>query len=272
VTGEHPLGGHDGSGDKIPNARLRHGVVLKGAGPWSPSVHALLRHLENEGFTGAPTVVGSGFEDDGRETLSFLPGSSPHPEPWSDDAVAGIGRLLGGLHRAAATFRPPEGAVWQPLFSRDLAGAQPTFGHGDAGPWNIVALDGQPYAFIDWEFAGPIDALWELAEAVWLNAQLHDDDVAERWGLADAAGRGRQARLILDGYGLPAADRRGFLDRMIEFAIHAARAEAVTAHVTPESTAAIGADGYPVLWAVTWRARSASWMLRHRALLERALN
>ena len=71
------------------------------------------------------------------------------------------------------------------------------------GPWNVVAQGGIPVAFIDWEFAGPVDALWELAETAWLNAQLHDDDIAERVGLPPAARRGQQVRLLLDAYGLP---------------------------------------------------------------------
>lgn len=54
---------------------------------------------------------------------------------------------------------------------------------------------------------------------------------------------------------------------MIELDVHAARAEAVLASVKPESPEAIDVNGYPVLWAITWRARSASWMMRHRALL-----
>jgi hypothetical protein len=74
-------------------------------------------------------------------------------------------------------------------------------------------------------------------------------------------------RSILEGYGLAASRRREVVDRMIELAVHSARAEAVMARVTPESEEAVTADGYPVLWAITWRARSASWMMRHRTLL-----
>ncbi len=144
-------------------------------------------------------------------------------------------------------------------------------GHGDLGPWNVVAQGGIPVAFIDWEFAGPVDAVWELAEAVWLNAQLHDDDIAEKFGLPSAARRSQQVRLLLDAYGLPAAERAGFVDRMIEFAVHSARSEAVQYGVTPDTAAAVDPSGYPVLWAITWRARSASWMLRNRPILERAL-
>jgi hypothetical protein len=52
-------------------------------------VLALLRHLEREGFAGAPRVVGSGFAEDGREMVGYVPGASPHPRAWAEDAVAG---------------------------------------------------------------------------------------------------------------------------------------------------------------------------------------
>jgi hypothetical protein len=58
---------------------------------------------------------------------------------------------------------------------------------------------------------------------------------------------------------------------MIEHAVHGARAEAAQHGVTPDSTAAVDESGFPILWSITWRARSASWMLRNRRLLEAAL-
>jgi hypothetical protein len=215
--------------------------VTKRSGPWTPAVAALLRHLDAAGFAGAPRAAGDA-------AYTYVPGSSPHPRAWPDEAVAGVGVLL-----------------------RDLPGSDPVYGHCDTGPWNIVGSGGRPDAFIDWEFAGPVDRLWELAETVWLNAQLHDDDVAERHGLPDAAARMRQARAIVDGYGLAAGRRADLVDRIQDVAIHAARAEAVAYAVTPESTAAVSDDGVPVLWAVAWRARSASWIARHRAQLRRAI-
>ena len=234
-------------------------------------MHALLRHFESVGFQGAPKVVGSGFDDTGREVLTYLPGSSPHPGPWTDDAVSAIGRLLREAHDATLGFVPPLNAVWQTWFGRSLPGQRPVIGHCDAGAWNIVALDGTPYAFIDWEYAGPVDALWELAHVAWQNAQLFDDDVAERVGLPSPAARARQVRLLVDAYGATSADREGLVDRMVTLAVHEARAEAVAAGVTPDSSQAVRKDGYPVLWAVTWRARSASWMLAHRAVLTASL-
>lgn len=242
--------------------------MLKSSGPWAPSVLSVLRHLERVGFRGAPRVVGTGYTADGRTALSFVPGASPHPRAWPDEEVWRVGALLRDLHNATASFALDLGAQWKPTWLRDIdLGGDMVIGHGDAAPWNIIGQGGRPEVLVDWEFAGPIDRTTELAYAVWLNAQLHDDDVAEMAGLPDARTRAAHAHAILDGYQFSSKDRGPFFDRMIEMAVHAARAEAVMAHVHPDSTEAVDEDGFPVLWAITWRARSASWMIRNRRVL-----
>ncbi|MHB1928761.1 MAG: hypothetical protein ACYDEN_03810 [Acidimicrobiales bacterium] len=60
------------------------------------------------------------------------------------------------------------------------------------------------------------------------------------------------------------------MSKLVAVAVHAARAEAATAKVAPESTDALDANGYPVMWAITWRARRASWDAPPPALLEQA--
>lgn len=268
VSGEQPLSTW-GSGNAPSGASRSGEVVLRESGPWASAVVDLLRHLEMVGFQGAPRVVGEGYASDGRLAVSFVPGESPHPGAWADDHVAGVGVLLKSLHEATASFTPAAGAAWQDTWLHQIGnGGDLVFGHGDPAPWNIVGPDRQPQALVDWAFAGPLDRLTELAYAVWLNAQLHDDDVAELQGLPGARARARQVHAILDGYELPSSRRSEVVERMIEVAVHAARAEAVMAHVHPDSTEAVDAEGYPVLWAITWRARSASWMMRHRALLD----
>jgi hypothetical protein len=241
-------------------------TVRRGVGPWTPAVHALLRHLEQAGFAAAPRLVGQGIGADGRETLTFIDGQFTQPGPWSLDGAAALGRLLRDLHQATATFRPPPGAVWFPWHGRDLGGPDTFIGHCDVAPWNIVARGGLPVALIDWETAGPVDPLVELAQLGWLNAKLHDDIVARLERLPPAAERARQLAAIVDGYGLPEARRRGLVELMIELAICGTAGEADDAAVTPETTA------HPVaLWAMAWRARSAAWMIRHRRMLETAL-
>lgn len=260
-----------GQGARGSRASRRDDMVLREPGPWSRSVIALLKHLEQVGFAGAPRAVGDGFASDGREAVTYIPGTSPHPRAWDDAALVALGTLLRQLHEATASFEAPADVCWQPWFMRQLPGRRPVIGHGDTGPWNVVAQDGIPVALIDWEFAGPVDAVWALAEAAWLNAQLHDDDVAAQFELPAVEQRAHQVRLLVDAYGLAESERAGFVDKMAELAVHSARAEAVQYGVTAETTAAVAASGYPVMWAVTWRARSASWMFRHREVLEHAL-
>jgi len=67
----------------------------------------------------------------------------------------------------------------------------PVYGHGDVGPWNIVARDGIPIAFVDWEFAGP--GANDCDEAM-----VTPDFIGPRpmaWGMARPI---RSARWILD--------------------------------------------------------------------------
>ncbi|HEU5318616.1 MAG TPA: phosphotransferase [Chloroflexota bacterium] len=253
-----------------PSSVYRKGdVVYRSTGPWTPAVHALLRYLEAVGFAGAPRLVGSGLDDQGREMLTYIPGEFTQPGPWSLEGAAGVGRLLRELHDATASFVPPPDAVWQGSHARALGGRRRVIGHCDTGPWNIVARDGLPVALIDWEFAGPVDPLVELAETCWLNAKLHDDIVAEAEGLPPLAERAKHLRAMVDAYGLSRSQRRGFVDRIIEAAITATADEADSAGVTPETTPQDLDSQVP--WAMAWRARAAAWICRHRRTLQRAL-
>ena len=75
-------------------------------------------------------------------------------------------------------------------------------------------------ALIDWELAGPVDPLVDLAQAAWLNAQLHGGDDSRLEGLPPQTKRLNQLQAIVDAYGLSASERRGFIDLMIEVVVH----------------------------------------------------
>lgn len=245
------------------SVRRKGDIVYRPAGPWTPAILALLRHLENAGFSYAPRVIEPGLDAANQEMVGYIEGEFVHPGPWTDDAIGEVGRMIRRLHQATATFEPPAGATWKPWFLRGLGGPDLVIGHGDIAPWNVVTRAGHPTGLIDWEFAGPVDPLYELARAYWLFPQLHDDDVAERVGLASPAVRAGQLRLLVDAYGLSTRQRRGMFERILEVAVCETAAEAVEGKVTPESQG--------LLWGIAWRARAAAWMLRHRRLLEQAL-
>jgi Ser/Thr protein kinase RdoA (MazF antagonist) len=158
-------------------------VVLRETGPWAVSVHSFLRHLAEVGFDAAPKVIGNCFADDGRETLSYIDGEVINPKPWGGDGIAALGQLLRDLHDASASFVPQDDAIWPPFFGRDLGGEERIISHCDMAPWNVVSKGGLPIGLIDWEYAGLIDSLVEVAQAAWLNVRLFGDDVAKIEGL-----------------------------------------------------------------------------------------
>jgi aminoglycoside phosphotransferase (APT) family kinase protein len=242
-------------------------------------VHALLRHLDARGFGAAPKVVGGGFDEQGRETLTYIEGDFVHGRPpwdirpesgaWGLEAGARLGSQVRQFHDAAASFRPPAEAQWFEWSGEEMGSGERLIGHRDLGPWNIVACDGMPVGFIDWEHAGPVNPLVELAMVCWMNAKLYDDLVAERERLPPLEQRARLLRAIVDGYELPERERGGFIDLVIEVAVHSVAEEADEFDVRFETTS----QKCPpeLVWAMAWRGRSAAWIIKHRRVLESAL-
>ena len=111
MTEERLEGGNVGGAVRVGD------TVRRSAGPWTPAVHALLAHLEGTGFTGAPRPLG--FDEQGREVLTFLEGESVgyrRPRPaWvhAEDTLDQVARWIRAFHQAVAGFVPPSGAVWR---------------------------------------------------------------------------------------------------------------------------------------------------------------
>ncbi len=183
-------------------------VVHKPASPWTSTVHALLRHLEEAGFAGAPRAVG--VDDQGREMLTYLPGDTVGAQvPWpdwvfTDSTVVQVGHWLRRLHDATLSFRPPADETWF------LGGAvQPglVVGHQDAAPYNAVMDGDRLVGFCDWDIAGPSSREFDLAlSLLWWVPFCRPGDV-EELGFRDVDGRSRRYHLLLDAYGYD-ADRQ----------------------------------------------------------------
>jgi len=179
-------------------------TVRRAAGPWTPAVHALLRHLEAHGFDAAPRALGR--DQAGREILSYLPGNTAPASLQgidSDDVLSAIARLTRRYHDAVANFIAPADAAWQ--FTVGAPRVGDVICHNDIGPWNIV-FDGTCLrALIDWDFAAPAPREWDIAYALWRCVPLYDG--AEFGGPKAQA---RRIKLFCNTYGL--ADQRGLLD------------------------------------------------------------
>ncbi|WP_250034697.1 phosphotransferase [Paractinoplanes maris] len=195
-------------GGNTTGAVLIDGVVHKRAAPWTASVHAVLRHLEAAGFDAAPRALG--FDDQGREMLTYLPGETfagrDSPPGWAsaDAMLAQVGRWLRRVHDLTAGFTPPPDEHW---FIGGTMGPGLIIGHQDASPYNAVVDGDRLIGFCDWDVAGPSTPDWDLAFSAltWVPlASPHDGGpVSEQ----DRRERSRRLHLLLDAYGY-AGDRR----------------------------------------------------------------
>ena len=194
----------------LPGGLANRGLVVRVADTvrrpqrsTSPAAHALLRHLEEVGFDGAPRFLG--VDSRGREVLSYIPGTAvvpPFPE-WAltDEALVSVAALVRSYHRAVAGFDPTPYAWPQSPpdeYGRDLVS------HNDLNLDNVIFREGRAVALIDWDLAGPGSRLWDVACAARLWAPLRPDA-----SIHDTR-RGRtfqRLRLFVDSYGLTEADR-----------------------------------------------------------------
>jgi len=191
------------------NQVLRIGsTVRRPVGPWTASVHALLTHIAEAGYTGAPRV--HGFDAEGREILDYLPGEvQDHPLPdraRSDEALAEVAVLLREYHDATVGFVATPDAVWY-WQTREPA---EVICHGDLAPYNCVFRDGRPVAFIDFDTASPGPRIWDVAYAAYRFVPLADPDSTDH---APSVGeQARRLRIFADAYRLAPTDRSVLTD------------------------------------------------------------
>jgi hypothetical protein len=177
-------------------------TVRRAAGPWTPAVHALLSHLATKGFAGSPRPLG--FDSQGREVLTFLPGETVgSARPWpswvhTEDTLTQVAQWMRDFHRAAADFVPPSDAAWR-MGGQWAPGL--IVGHNDAAPYNAVRRDGALAGFFDWDMAGPVSPAWDLAFAAFSWVSLHARHVVAKEGFTDFQGRSHRLRLFLAEYG-----------------------------------------------------------------------
>lgn len=189
-------------GGNLGGAHLVDGTVRRTMGPWSPAVHALLRHLEDRGFPGAPRFLG--VDDHGREILTYLEGETVgDAEPWpswthAEKTLDQAAAWLRFYHQAVADFTPPADAAWR--FGGTWS-AELIIGHNDAAPYNAVWREGHLVGFFDWDLASPVTREWDLAYLAFSWVPLHARSVVEAEGFTDFGARPERLRRLLARYG-----------------------------------------------------------------------
>ncbi|EMY32718.1 aminoglycoside phosphotransferase [Arthrobacter crystallopoietes BAB-32] len=235
------------------------------------TIQAYLAHLHAQGFRDAPVPLG--YDDGGREVLSFVPGEvpvEPLPEAATGvDVLRALARLIRRLHDAAQDWTPPENAVFGSLPGPRPLGLEPLFArpelvsHQDYCPGNVVFRSGLPAALIDFDLARPTTRVADVANALhWWAPLVHPVDRAPSLAGADIPAR---VRAFADAYGLDRQQRQA----LVEVAVRRSR----NAMLTME--AAARADPVFARW---WEEglsermpRAEGWLRANAGLIHDAL-
>ncbi|ACQ82197.1 aminoglycoside phosphotransferase [Beutenbergia cavernae DSM 12333] len=247
---------------ETPRVAVVGDVVHRPAQAWTPTVHALLRHLRASGIAGVPEPLGI---DGDVETVRLLPGDAG-PACWphqaSERGLASAARLLRRVHDVSRGWQPPAGAGWAHPPAASTDGQTHVICHGDPGPWNMTWADGEATGLFDWDLAYPGPPLDDVAYALEYFAPFRDDAEAVRWhGFAAPPDRRRRISVFARAYGLTSTD--GLVDAVI------ARQEATIAYAA--SLAERGIEPQ-----VTWvggghldvLAARVAWSRANRGLVE----
>lgn len=259
-------------GDVTEGVVRRGGTVRRPVHDNSPLVHALLRHLEQQGFDGAPRFLG--IDGRGREVLTYVPGEvagRPRP-PWiaDEERLESVARLVRRYDDAAATFTPPPGSEPAPGLP-DPPGIPPApsyppelIGHVDITPENVVFSDGRAKALIDFDLAKWATRADEVFNMMMWWAPLGDP--VDAHPLLKEVDVPRRCQIIADSYGMSDRDR----ERVIDVAIMRSRR---SWHLMKRNAEVMG-GGWQRMWdegAGDTINRRLAWLEHNAATLRTAL-
>ncbi len=135
-------------------------TVHRTAGPWTPTIHALLAWVRGQGVSVAPAPLG--LDDAGREVLTWTEGEVggwPLPDwLWDRSTLRQSGAMLRAWHDATVGFGL-ERAVWRSPVREPAE----VVCLNDAAPYNMVRADGTLVGFIDVDMASPGPRVWDVA-------------------------------------------------------------------------------------------------------------
>ena len=193
---------------------LEGDVVTRPASSWSKSVHQLLTHLHNHGFTSVPKPLG--FDVDGNEQVSFVDGAVHNSlitaEARSETALISAAQLLRHYHDATASFISSE-TIDLPWMLPSLKPIE-VMCHGDYAPYNVAQKNDRVIGIFDFDTAHPAPRVWDVAYAVYRWAPLVGDHNTEGFGsLGEKIGR---AKLFCDAYRLEPTQRQTLGEMIVQ--------------------------------------------------------
>lgn len=225
--------------------------VARPSYPQTATVNHFLQYLTDAAGTGprvAPVPLGT--DDQGRQRLSFVPGTAPTPPfpAWAfdEELLVRVASYQVTLHSLARRYEPPADAIWavsagdyfppQAFDTEDLIVC-----HNDLGMTNVIVDDRRTVVgFIDFDYCRPVDRLFDIAVAARHWVPFGDLDLAD----GTQINRLDRFRLFCEVHDLDRPERRRVIELATAFLDHALRNVSALAAGGHAGFAALLAEGY----------------------------
>ncbi|RXJ69464.1 phosphotransferase [Veronia nyctiphanis] len=199
-------------------------TVVRPLKPWSRTVHQLLRHLHNNGFSHCPLCKSI---EENHERLTFIHGDTyNYPLKGniaSVEALVSAGKMLREMHDASADFLITSN---EPTWMLPAQQPSEVICHGDFTPYNVALKGNTISGVFDFDTAHPAPRVWDLAYSVYCWAPFKTDPFDKLGTLETQMVRTKQ---FLDAYGANAQQRNMLVDTMIK------RLEALISYMSNEA-------------------------------------
>ncbi len=172
-------------------------TVRRPSGPWTSTVHEVLRRLHLKGIEWVPQAYG--IDEAGREILDFVPGSVPsYPIPvwvWEDSFLVTAASRLREFHDATAGLNIVN-AVWKTPVHEPVE----VVCHNDFAPYNFVCRGSRFAGVIDWDTISPGPRIWDVAYLAYRLCPLAAPTNPDGRPGDSAVEQGRRLGLLLGAY------------------------------------------------------------------------
>lgn len=149
-------------------------TVRRPPSKYRDAINALLDHVNGTDLLEVPVPLG--LDPEGRETYSYIQGDVPIPPypAWAttDDALRSIAELLRRYHDAVSSFDVTSHAEWPNDLSDPVGGD--CLCHNDVCLENVVFREGRAVGLLDFDFAAPGRAVYDVAMTMRLCGPVGD--------------------------------------------------------------------------------------------------
>jgi hypothetical protein len=225
--------------------------------PWSPTIHALLRHLESVGFPFSPLPRHRRRGPRGADLHRRRLGPGRLGPGGRRERPGRHGRAAARLSRGGRRLPPHRGLGRPRRPARPRRDRLPR----RLRPWNLVWRASRPVGILDWDYAWPRPPLHDVAYALEYVVPFRDDATCLRWlRYPTPPARRRRLQLFAQAYAVSPA---GLVDEVIaqqEAVLNRTRLLAATGHQPQADWLAAG----------TVNDDNLRWSRTHRHLFEEA--